>query len=102
MRAAAPDKSDAWRGLDTAVLHQLVLKQLLGLGQAAASPHERVGYTKDVAEVLAHTGAGRIGFVLRPSRMEQVQEVAQAGERMPQKSTYFSPKLLSGLVMRRL
>jgi uncharacterized protein (DUF1015 family) len=104
MQKAAPSQSDAWRGLDTAILHEIVLKGLLGLSQAQASLPEVVGYTKDVGEVfsLVASSSYRAGFVLRPTRMEQVRQTAENGERMPQKSTYFSPKLLSGLVMRRL
>ena len=104
MRKAAPGKSEAWRALDTAVLHEVVLKGLLALGKEAASPHGSVAYTKDVGEVFTRVASGEcsVGFVLRPSRMDQVRATAENGERMPQKSTYFSPKLLSGLVMRKL
>ena len=64
-----------------------------------------VGFTKDVREVLSSVPGSSeyiVGFVMRPTRIDQVCAVSEAGERMPQKSTYFYPKLLSGLVMRRL
>jgi len=57
---------------------------------------------------MAHGGQGPegaeccMGFILRPTRIEQVKTIAGSGEKMPHKSTYFAPKLLSGLVMRRL
>jgi uncharacterized protein (DUF1015 family) len=104
MKKAAPAKSEAWRGLDTAILHEVVLKQLLGLGKGPATPHSGIEYTKDVGDVFKRVASGAcgVGFVLRPSRMDQVRATAENGERMPQKSTYFSPKLLSGLVMRKL
>lgn len=104
MKRAVPDRSSAWRELDTAVLHELVLKQWLWEGRPPTGDHGGVTYTKDVGEVFSEVRAGTHdqGFVLRPTGLEQVRAVAQAGERMPQKTTYFSPKLLSGLVMRML
>jgi uncharacterized protein (DUF1015 family) len=104
MRSVAPQKSDAWRGLDTAILQELLVKKVLGQEKQPPMMHSGLCFTKDVGEVLGVIGKGlcQLGFVMRPTAMEHVRAVAERGERMPQKSTYFSPKLLSGLVMRRL
>ncbi len=110
MARLAEGKSPAWRGLDVAVLHELILKGMLGIGTNGAA-HNGTGhkqgilYTKDSGEVFSlvdKSGTYNLGFILRPTRIDQVQAVAEKGDKMPHKSTYFYPKLLSGLVMRRL
>jgi len=104
--AKACDKSQDWRDLDVAVLHQLLLKNILGLNGHHKGPNkEPVVYTKDHREVFERVGKKSefpLGFVMRPTRIEQVRAVAEHGEKMPHKSTFFYPKLLSGLVMRSL
>jgi len=61
-----------------------------------------VKFVKEAPSALALAGEHDVAFVLRPTRVEQLQAVALAGEVMPQKSTYFYPKLLSGLLVRAL
>jgi uncharacterized protein (DUF1015 family) len=106
MAKAAPKKSDAWRGLDVAVLQELVLKGMLRLSEEKVLRKEGISYTPDtrqaLAKVTAKDGAYVMGFILRPTLIEQVRAVASAGEKMPQKSTYFYPKLLTGMVIRQL
>ncbi|MCY3024175.1 MAG: DUF1015 domain-containing protein [Planctomycetota bacterium] len=104
--SAAPARSDAWRGLDVAVLQELVLKGMLRLSEEQVLRKEGISYTPDTRQALAKvTAPGSpyvMGFILRPTLIEQVRAVATAGEKMPQKSTYFYPKLLTGLVIRKL
>lgn len=110
MSKVAPNKSDAWRGLDVAILHELILKGIVGLGDGNGNGHGHghktpVIYTKDVREAiatLAKKGEPNLGIVMRPTRIEQVRDVSLHGEKMPHKSTYFYPKLLSGLVIRKM
>lgn len=106
MKAAQPNKSDAWRGLDVSVLQELVLKGALALSEEKVLRKEGVSYTPDtrqaIARVTAKDGAYEMGFILRPTLIGQVEEVAKGGEKMPQKSTYFYPKLLTGMVIRSL
>ncbi|MCX7806548.1 MAG: DUF1015 domain-containing protein [Planctomycetota bacterium] len=106
MKEALPGTSDAYRGLDVAVLHSLLLERCLGMTREAVGRGEQITYVKDAAEALDRTlgpaADHEVAFVLRPTRIDQVRAVAAAGEKMPHKSTYFYPKLLSGLVMRRL
>ncbi len=106
MLAAQPNKSEAWRGLDVSVLQELVLKGALKLSEEKVLRKEGVSYTPDtrqaIERVTAKDGAYEMGFILRPTRIDQVRDVAVGGEKMPQKSTYFYPKLLTGMVVRKL
>ena len=97
-------KSAAYNALDVSVLHTLMMEQLLGIGPAELAAGGHVLYTihaKDAIE-KADKGEAQIAFLLRPTLVSQVQEVAAAGDKMPQKSTYFYPKLVTGLVVRPL
>jgi hypothetical protein len=100
--AFPPNASAAWRGLDVAVLQELILKPLLQIHPDRPETLERLSFTKDAAEAMRASRDHDAAFVLRPPRMAQVAAVAAAGETMPQKSTYFHPKLPSGLVFKSL
>ncbi len=108
MAAAAPDKSEAWRSLDVAVLQKLVLEGLLGLDEEKMGNPEYVEYVKDVPNAMNEmieridTGRKQIAFFTYPVRMEQLTAVTDAGERMPHKSTYFYPKMFTGLTIQKL
>ncbi len=90
------------RDLDVTVLHALVFEQALGIDRAAQEAQTNLRYLKDFGQAL-QAAAGRDGeqavFLLNPTRVEQVMSVAEAGEVMPQKSTYFFPKIASGIVL---
>jgi uncharacterized protein (DUF1015 family) len=94
--------SPAWRSLDVAVLLELVLSPLLDIHPDRPATLDRLLFSKDAHEALRLAEDHDVVFVLNPTRMEQVAAVALAGETMPQKSTYFYPKLLSGLLFKRL
>jgi len=96
--------SDSYRRLDTAVLEKLILEDALGLTEDDISHQRGLGYARDLdqARALLRTGDYDLAFLLRPTPVEQVQAVAAAGETMPPKSTYFYPKLLSGLLFNPL
>ncbi|MGV8082368.1 MAG: DUF1015 domain-containing protein [Coriobacteriia bacterium] len=99
--AAIPlSHSDAWKNLDVAVLQELVLNRLLDVHPDRAETLERLKFAKCAEQALAMTAEHDAAFVLRATRMDQLRAVALAGETMPQKSTYFYPKLLSGLAFR--
>jgi uncharacterized protein (DUF1015 family) len=95
---------DTYRRLDTAVLEKLVLEDALGMTEEDISHQRGLGYARDAEEALARvrTGEYEIAFLLRPTPVEQVRAVAEEGETMPPKSTYFYPKLLSGLLFNSL
>ncbi len=92
-----------WRELDVSVLHLLILEDLLGIDEGKLLRKENILYSKNAGEAVRQAQAGaegvQVGFILRPTLMKQVCAVARAGAVMPQKSTYFYPKALSGLVM---
>jgi len=96
----AADRSSAWKHLDVAILQELILDPLLDIHPDRPETLERLSFIKDAQRALASTDENHVAFVLRPTRMDQLRAVAVAGETMPQKSTYFYPKLLSGLIMR--
>ena len=98
--------SAAWRGLDVAVLHELILRQALGVEAKAIRAGQYVSYTREpaaaVAAVRAQTDGAQLAVLLNPTPPAAIRDVARAGDRMPQKSTYFYPKLLTGLVINPL
>ncbi len=89
-----------WKSVDAAVLQELVLWPLLGIHPDRPETLDRLAFVKDAASALAAAETHDVAFLLRPTRMDQLKAVALRGEVMPQKSTYFYPKLLSGLLMR--
>jgi uncharacterized protein (DUF1015 family) len=97
-----PDRSPAWRALPTAVLEHVILEQVLGLSGDRRFAH--VAHTHDAATAVAAVehGEAQIAFLLRPSTVDELIAVADAGDRMPPKSTYFSPKVPAGLVIHDL
>ena len=99
-----PGKSQASRSLDVAVLHTLVLDKCLGIDEANMANQVNLAYTRDLSEAVASVrrGESQCAFLLNPTRVTEIRDVAAAGEKMPQKSTYFYPKLITGLVMNRL
>ncbi len=90
--------------LDVAVLEERILKQAFGKDQAALAHDGVLTYTKDTAEAwqLGSTGEVAAALILRPMPKAAVIDVAEAGETMPQKSTYFFPKLLTGVAFHSL
>jgi uncharacterized protein (DUF1015 family) len=102
--AALPDRSPAYRRLDTGVLEALVLKDALGMSDEDISHFNGLFYARDTAEALSMVKAGdyEAAFLMRPTPVQQVRDVAATGENMPPKSTYFFPKLLTGLLFNPL
>jgi uncharacterized protein (DUF1015 family) len=102
--AALAGHSQAYRQLDTGVLETLLLKGALGLSDDDISHFNGLFYARDTAEALALVRSGEYdaAFVMRPTPVAQVREIAAAGENMPPKSTYFFPKLLTGLLFNPL
>lgn len=98
--------SDAWRALDVAVLHALVLDATLGVTSDAVRAGEHVTYTRDAEAAAAAVRGGsdgaQLALLLNATPPAAIRDVARAGDRMPQKSTYFYPKLITGLVINPL
>jgi uncharacterized protein (DUF1015 family) len=102
--AALPSHSEAYRHLDTGVLETLVLKNALGYSDENIAHFNGLFYARDTAEALAMVRSGEYdaAFLMRPTPVGQVRDVAAEGENMPPKSTYFFPKLLTGLLFNPL
>jgi uncharacterized protein (DUF1015 family) len=102
--AALSGHSEAYRHLDTGVLETLLLKSALGLSDDDISHFNGLFYARDTAEALAKVRSGEYdaAFLMRPTPISQVRDVAAEGENMPPKSTYFFPKLLTGLLFNPL
>jgi uncharacterized protein (DUF1015 family) len=100
---ALPDASDAYRALDAAILEALVLRGALGMSAADIEAKRGIAYASSADDAIAALdGQADAAFLLRPTPIGQVRAISAAGEAMPPKSTYFFPKLLTGLVFNPL
>ncbi len=99
-----PDATPEQRRLDVMVLHRLVLEKGLGITPAAVRNESYLSYEREMEKAIAAVESGRaqLACLLNPVRVEQVMEIALSGNVLPQKSTDFYPKLLSGLTIYRL
>jgi uncharacterized protein (DUF1015 family) len=102
--AALPDKPEPYRRLDTAVLEALVLTGPLGMSEDDISHLNGLGYARTIEEAKARVDAGEAdaAFFMAPTPVDRVRDVAAAGENMPPKSTYFYPKVLTGMLFNLL
>lgn len=102
--AALPGFSEAYRSLDTGVLEALLLKGALGLSDEDISHFNGLFYARSTEEALAMVRSAQYdaAFLMRPTPVSQVRDVAARGENMPPKSTFFYPKLLTGLLFNPL
>lgn len=101
MAAAAPNQCDAWRALDVAVLHELIISGPLASWR---TDEFAVEYTPDgaAARRAVRAGGAQIAFCLQGTPLQSVIDVADAGASMPHKSTYFFPKVATGMVLKPL
>ncbi len=102
--AALTHLPERQRQLDLSHLHSIVLDRLLGLNEEKVREQTNIRYLRDAAEAVEQVRCGKadVTFLTNPVSMEQLREVAFAGDVMPQKSTDFFPKLLSGLAIYAL
>lgn len=93
-----------WRHLDAGILHGVIINKVLGIAADDVTIKEYVKYVKEEAEAvsLVRSGQYQLAFFLKPTRIEQVKEIASARKVMPPKSTYFYPKLITGIVINSL
>lgn len=104
MDALLPEMSTYSRQLDVTVLHTLILEKIFGIDKENMAQQINLTYTKFFEEALSVVDEGRAqcSFVLNPTKVTEIRDVASAGEKMPQKSTYFYPKMITGMVMNKL
>jgi uncharacterized protein (DUF1015 family) len=101
LESLLPDQTAAQRGLDVVLLHRLILEKGLGITTEAVASEKNITYERELDTALAAVDSGKaqIAFLLNPARIEQVAEIALGGDVLPQKSTDFYPKLLSGVTI---
>ncbi len=104
MNSANLNRSSEWKSLDVSVLQVMIMEKLLHIEGAQRKQETNLTYTRDEKFALeaVDTGSHQLAFFMNPTRVEEVTTVAGGGERMPQKSTFFYPKLVTGLVINRL
>lgn len=98
----AADRSKTWRKLDVSILHKIILEHIIGIDQENIENH--VKYTRVDEEAIKFVDEGKydLSFLMNATKINEIKDIADAGEHMPQKSTYFLPKMLSGLVMYKM
>lgn len=98
------DRSRAWKTLDVAILDNLILDRILGIGEAQRRNQDNLAYSRSEEWVVSQIQNRhyQIGFLINPTRVQEIVDVAQARDKMPQKSTYFYPKLITGLIVNKL
>jgi uncharacterized protein (DUF1015 family) len=99
-----PDDCDAYKTLDVNTLQYLILGHVMGIDNDNPEDMEHITYTRIADQAIAAVDAGQANccFLMNPTKVEQIRDVAQDGEVMPRKSTYFYPKLTTGLVINRI
>ena len=108
MDLVAPNYSDAWKSLDVSALHKLILEKLLGIDGQKLAKSQNLEYVKDTPNAIDDSiswidaGQKQVLFLMNPVKMQQLKMITSAGEKMPQKSTYFYPKMYTGLVIQKL
>lgn len=100
LRSRFPENADSWWKLPVALLHYVILPDILDISPEDSVNSDLIDYHHSGQEVVTSVRGGdfNAGFLLPPASPETVQRVASGGERLPQKSTYFYPKIVSGLV----
>jgi len=100
MKHLLPERIPEWRALDVAVVHELFIERVLGIDKEMIAENGAVEFLRDSRMGYDAVDQNEAAFflVMNPTRIEQVQACSTAGERMPQKSTDFYPKVISGLI----
>jgi len=103
-RLITNSRHPSWKKLDVTILHTLLIEKVLGISEKNLAEQKNITYTISGDEAIKDVKAGKyqIALFLNPTKIEEVKDVATAGEKMPQKSTFFYPKLITGLVMNKL
>ena len=104
LRPLMPDLSEKQRALDVVILHRLLLEKCLGISEDAVKKESYITYVREreAAVNAVRDSQAQIAFLLNPTRLDQLRDIAYEGNVMPQKSTDFYPKVLSGLTMYSL
>ena len=100
---AIDNMSDAFKHLDVTILHKLILERYLGIDEENMINQTNLTYMRDASETIQAVKDGKYqcAFLINPTKISEIKNVALANEKMPQKSTYFWPKLVTGLVINK-
>jgi uncharacterized protein (DUF1015 family) len=100
MAEAVPDRVKEWRMLDVSILHELLIERVMGISMERVAAKENIDYHRDLDLALSKVDEGKaVGvFIMNPTRMSEVKACSDKGAKMPQKSTDFYPKVITGLV----
>lgn len=103
-RLLPSERSSSWKSLDVAILDNLILDNMLGIGESQRRSQDNLAYSRSEEWVITQikNRTYQLGFFLNPTQVQEIVNVAEARDKMPQKSTYFYPKLLTGLVINKL
>jgi uncharacterized protein (DUF1015 family) len=103
-QAVKEKRSKPYKGLDVSLLQALVLEKQLGMTPESIAAQENLFFEKGAEKAAKHVAAGQAqaAFIIRPTLMEQLKAVSDAKDVMPQKSTFFQPKLITGAVLRTM
>ncbi len=95
------EHSAGWKRLDVTILHTLILEKYLGIGSKQRADESNLIYVRDeaAAKEFVDSGAAQLAFYMNATKVQEVTDIATSGEKMPQKSTFFYPKVITGLVM---
>jgi uncharacterized protein (DUF1015 family) len=102
MNTLANDHSETWRTLDVSILHKIILEHIMGITQDTLEDH--IKYTRDDEEAVSFVQDDTFdcSVLMNATKINELKIIADGGEHMPQKSTYFLPKMLSGLVVYKM
>jgi len=100
MAQAVPDRTEEWRMLDASILHELLIQRVMGISKERVAAKENIDYHRDLDLAIANVDEGKAVcvYVMNPTRMAEVKACSDMGAKMPQKSTDFYPKVITGLV----
>ena len=108
MDSAASGRSDNWKALDVSVLHKLIIEKTLGLDEAKVAAGGNIEYVKDTGSGIAESiekvdeEKTQVAFFMNSPTTREIKLVTESGEKMPQKSTFFYPKMYTGLTINKL
>ncbi|MFC2036960.1 DUF1015 domain-containing protein [Chloroflexota bacterium] len=100
MAQIAPDRAEEWRMLDVSILHEVLIERVMGINKERVAAKENIGYHRDLDLAISYVDEGKAQcvYVMNPTRMAEVKVCSEIGAKMPQKSTDFYPKVITGLV----
>jgi uncharacterized protein (DUF1015 family) len=100
MTRIAPDRAQEWRMLDVSILHEVLIQRVMGISKERVAAKENIDYHRDLDLAISHVdgGTAQCVYIMNPTRMVEVKACSDKGAKMPQKSTDFYPKVVTGLV----